>query len=112
VAALATRQHPLKLRRGTQTFSMDVELGEGQQVSHLPPDFSVEHPCFSISRKVETKGTHVVARIDYQSSCAEVAPADYPAFRAAVQKVVTRAEDRIVFGAAREAKGKGEGKKK
>jgi cellulose synthase operon protein C len=102
-AALSTRQHPLRLWRGAESIAMDVDLGEGQQASHLPPDFSVEHACFTVSRASEVKGAHVNVRIRYKNTCAEIAPADYPAFRAAVQKVVARAQDDIVFG----GKGKG-----
>ncbi len=103
VAALAVRQHPLKLWRGVQSLTMDVELGKGQQAFHVPPDFDVQHPCFSLSRKVETRGTHVVVRSFYKNTCAEVAPADYPAFRAAVQKAVARAQDTIVFSSGKSA---------
>ncbi len=106
VAALATRQHPLKLWRGVQSLAMDVELGAGQQALHVPPDFSVEHPCFSLSRKTETRGTHVVVRSSFRNTCAEVAPADYPAFRAAVQKAVARAQDTVVFSVSKDAKAK------
>jgi hypothetical protein len=96
--ALATRQHPLRLWRGTQTFSMDVDLGDGREASHVPVDFSVEHPCFTISRKSEAKGAHVTIRTSYRNTCPEIAPADYPAFRAAVQKAVAREHDNIIFG--------------
>jgi hypothetical protein len=98
VTALATRQHPLKLWRGVQSLAMDVDLGDAQQAFHVPPDFSVEHACFSIARKTESKGAHVVVRSTYKNTCAEIAPADYPVFRAAVQKAVARAQDSVVFG--------------
>ncbi len=103
--ALSTRQHPLRLWRGTQAFTMDVDLGDAQQATRLPADFSVEHPCFSMSRKIETKGAHVVVATRYRNTCAEIGPADYPAFRAAVQKAVAHAQDKIVFGAGKGAKG-------
>ena len=81
---------------------MDVDLGKDQQATHVPPDFRVEHPCFTLSRKAETraepgKGTRIVVRSTYRNTCAEIAAADYPAFRAAVQKVVARSQDTLVF---------------
>jgi hypothetical protein len=96
-AALATRQHPLRLWRGVQELTMDVDLGDKQRTSHVPADFSVEHLCFTVARQTEAKGTHVVVRTKYRNTCAEIAPADYPAFRAAVQKALTKTEDAIVF---------------
>src|SRR6185369_978735 len=85
-AALAARRHPLRLWRGTQTLALDVDLPDKYAPTHVPPDFSVEHRCFTLSRKVETKGTHVSIRTRYQNGCAEIAPGDYPAFREAVHK--------------------------
>jgi tetratricopeptide (TPR) repeat protein/transglutaminase-like putative cysteine protease len=99
-AALATRAYPLRLRRGAEALTMDVDLGEAQRAFHVPADFSVDHPCFTVSRKAETKGTHVVVTASYKNTCAEIAPADYPAFRAAVHKVVARAQEMVVFGPA------------
>jgi tetratricopeptide (TPR) repeat protein len=96
--ALATRRHPLQLWRGTRSLAVEVDLPEGQPVLHLPTDFSVEHPCFTVSRQVATKGTHVSIQARYQNHCAEVAPADYPAFREAVQKALAKTQDTIVFG--------------
>jgi hypothetical protein len=104
-AALSTRQHPLRLWRGAQAFTMDVDLGPGQKASRVPADFSVEHPCFTMSRKVEQKDAHVVVATRYRNTCAEISPADYPAFRAAVQKAVAHAQDEIVFGPAKGARG-------
>jgi hypothetical protein len=101
-AALATRSHPLRLWRGVQEITMNIDLGNDQQAAHVPPDFRVEHPCFTLSRKAETKvdpkGTKVLVRSSYKNTCAEIAPADYPAFRAAVQKAVARSQDTLVFG--------------
>jgi tetratricopeptide (TPR) repeat protein len=101
--ALATRQHPLKLWRGTQSFSLEVDLGEGRTASHVPADFSVEHACFTVSRKTEAKGAKVTVKTFYKNTCPEIAPADYPAFRAAVQKAVAKAQDNIVFGGGKVA---------
>jgi hypothetical protein len=105
-AALATREHPLRLWRGTQKVDLDVDLGEGRTASHVPPSFHVDHPCFSVARTTEAKGSHVTVRATYKNTCAEIAPADYPAFRAAVQKAVARTQDRIVFGGKLAAKKK------
>ncbi|APR79891.1 Transglutaminase-like enzyme [Minicystis rosea] len=96
--ALATREQPLVIPRGTQTFELDAELGEGQEASHLPDDFKVEHACFTVERRSEVKGHHVLVRTSYRNTCAEVAPAEYAGFRAAVQKAAAYAKDKIVFG--------------
>ncbi|MFT3765320.1 MAG: transglutaminase domain-containing protein [Minicystis sp.] len=101
--ALAERQQSLVIARGMQVFELDAELGEGQEVSHLPDDFRVDHACFSVERKSEVKGRHVLVRTSYKNTCAEVMPVDYPAYRAAVQKAAAHAKDKIVFG----PKGKG-----
>jgi hypothetical protein len=105
-AALADRQHPLAIPRGTQAFELDAELGEGQEAWHLPDDFKVEHACFRVERKSEVKGRHVLVRTSFRNACAEIAPADYPAFRAAVQKVAAYERDKIVFGPRGKARSK------
>jgi tetratricopeptide (TPR) repeat protein len=104
-AALASRQHPLRLWRGLEEVTFDADLGPKQKALHLPAELSVEHPCFAVSRKVEVRGSHVVVRSRYRNSCAEIAPADYAAFRVAVQKVVAKAQDAIVFGGSTGGKG-------
>ena len=108
-ATLAERKLPLALWRGVQAFELDAELGEGQEVFHLPPDFEVKHPCFSIERRSEVKGRHLTTKSTYRNACAEIAPADYPAFRVAVQKAVARSQDNLVFGTR--SKGGAGGKK-
>lgn len=96
-ASLAERVHPLVLWRGTQSVEIEAELSEGH-TALLPADFSVEHPCFKIDRKSELKGRRVIVRSTFRNACPEVAPADYPAFRAAVQKAASHAKDKLVFG--------------
>lgn len=75
-----------------------AELGEGQEASHLPDDFEVDHVCFTVERRTEVKGRHVLVRQSYRNTCAEIAPADYAGYRAAVQKAAAYAKDKIVFG--------------
>ncbi len=104
-AALSSRQHPLRLWRGTQSLAMDVDLGPGQEIARLPSDFSVEHACFTMSRKVETKGSHVIVLTRFKNTCPEITPADYPAFRAAVQRVVAHEQDELLFSRKKGAKG-------
>jgi tetratricopeptide (TPR) repeat protein len=100
---LTERKLPLALWRGVQSFELDADLGDKNELFHAPPDFEVKHACFSIERKSEVKGHHLTVKSTYRNTCAEIAPADYPAFRAAVQKAVARSQDNLVFG----AKGKG-----
>jgi tetratricopeptide (TPR) repeat protein/transglutaminase-like putative cysteine protease len=104
---LAERRQPLVLARGTQSIEIDAELGEGQEASHLPADFKVEHACFTVERTTEAKGRHVVVRQSYRNTCPEIAPADYAAYRAAVQKAAAHAKDKIVFGPRGKAKKSG-----
>jgi transglutaminase-like putative cysteine protease/tetratricopeptide (TPR) repeat protein len=106
--ALAERKTPMVIWRGNQSVDVDAELGEGQVASHLPEDFKVEHACFTAERKTEVKGRHVHVRSSYRNTCPVIAPADYPAFRAAVQKAVAKQRDRLVFG----PRGKGGAKPK
>jgi hypothetical protein len=108
-ATLTERKLPLGLWRGVQAFELDAEIGEAQEVFHLPADFEVKHACFSIDRKSEVKGRHLTVKSTYRSTCAEIAPADYPAFRVAVQRAVARSQDNLVFG--QRAKGEAAGKK-
>ena len=96
--SLAERNHPLSIWRGTQALEVEVELAEGHDASRVPDDFKVEHACFTVSRKSEVKGRRVTVRTSYRNGCAEIAPADYPAFRAAVQKAAAHAKDKLVFG--------------
>ena len=59
-------------------------------------------PASTLTRKAETKaepaGTKVIVRSTYRNTCAEIAPADYPAFRAAVERAVAHTQDALVFG--------------
>jgi predicted Zn-dependent protease len=106
VAALASRQHPLRLWRGVEEVTLDADLGAKQHALHLPADLAVEHACFGFSRKVEVHGSHVLVKARYRNTCPEIAPEDYPAFRAAVQKVVAKGHDAIVFGGGKPEKKK------
>jgi len=72
----------------------------------VPPDFSVEHGCFSIQRQTKAISEKVTVRESYRNSCARVEPGEYVGFRAAVQKAVAWAQDNIVFGPAGKKPGK------
>jgi hypothetical protein len=90
-----------------QEIATEIDLGKDQHASHVPPDLKIEHPCFTLTRKAETKadpaGTKVIVRSSYRNTCAEIAPADYPAFRAAVERAVAHTQDALVFGAKQAA---------
>src|SRR4029078_2409278 len=97
-AAPADRKQPLVLWRGAVSFELEADLAPGHEALHLPDDIAVEHACFSMTRKSEAKGRHGTVRTSYKNTCKELAPADYPAFRAAVQKAMAHAQDNLLFG--------------
>ncbi len=101
---LAGRRYPLLLPRGVEELSLELSLPEGQSALHVPGELSVEHTCFAVKRTVKSEGRKVSIRTTARSSCARIEPAEYPAFRAALHKVLVERSDYVTFGAEQKPK--------
>jgi tetratricopeptide (TPR) repeat protein len=98
LVSLPRRETPLQLDvPDTHRYRVETELPEGFEATHVPAEFSVEHACFTAKRTAKAVGRIVTVVTEYQRRCTVVAPADYPAFRDAVQRVVRQFSDEIVF---------------
>lgn len=78
-------------------FDADVTLPDGFEVSRVPPDFTVTHPCFTLARRGRVEGLTVKLRTEYSRSCPEVSVLDYPEFRDAVERAAHALTDDLVF---------------
>lgn len=103
-AKLQARRHPLRLGiHATSTLKTEFRFPAGATVTLLPSAFEVEHKCFTHTRTVQKNapkkgaGAVVVVQDVTTRRCSEVAVDDYPAFRAAVLKVVGRLQDPLAF---------------
>jgi hypothetical protein len=96
--ALKKRETPLRLGApDSSAFDIEATLPEGYQVVHAPKDFTVEHACFSLTRKVAVDGRKLTVRTSYSRRCTDVEVADYAGFRDAVQQAVHQFTDDLVF---------------
>jgi hypothetical protein len=111
--ALKKRETPMQLGPpDSERFDIDVELRPGDRLVHAPPDFTVEHACFSVKRRSRAAEAKLSVRVDYVRRCSNVSVAEYPEFRDAVQRVVRSFDDEIVFGGAEAAAEKRHGAKR
>lgn len=99
---LTERKLPLDLGiKRTYKSTTEVELPKGSAIEYIPPDFSFNYKCFSVSRKGQKSGVKVTITDEYTKECTIIPPEEYVQFKKAVQDVVNRQEDYIIFSAGR-----------
>ena len=97
--ATKTRETPLHFGpTDTSVYDIETVLPAGYVVTHAPKNFTVEHACFAVSRTAKVSGEKVTMHVELQRRCVELAEADYPAYRTAVQRVVRSLDDDLLFG--------------
>jgi tetratricopeptide (TPR) repeat protein len=96
--ALKARETPMRLGPpSSAAYDIDAQLPDGFQVTHAPKDFVVEQACFTLSRKAKVEQRHVAVHLAYQRRCTDVTPADYGAYRDAVQRAKHALDDELLF---------------
>jgi tetratricopeptide (TPR) repeat protein len=100
--ALKKRETPLRLGApDSASYDIETMLPDGFAVTHAPKDFSVEHACFTISRKSKVEGRRLTEKLQYSRRCTDVSVGEYVAFRDAVQAALHQFNDDLVFGRAK-----------
>jgi len=95
---LAERILPMELGIPALTeVTVTVSLPPKAKVLSAPEKFRSDGPCFSVERTAQGGPNALTVTTRYRKECTMLAPADYPAFRAAAQEVVSRQEDYIIF---------------
>jgi transglutaminase-like putative cysteine protease/tetratricopeptide (TPR) repeat protein len=101
LVSLDKRETPLRLGAPFESSStVELSLPDGYAFLHLPPDFAMDHPCVSIRRHVVAAGRTATVSDQVRTSCAEIAPDDYPALRDKLRDADSRLSDEITFGKA------------
>ncbi len=95
---LTTRTLPMELGiKGIMSSAVTVELPTKAKVEFYPKGFKTVGSCFTVERGTKADKNMVNLLTVYTKECTVIDPADYPAFRTAVQDVVSRQEDYIIF---------------
>jgi tetratricopeptide (TPR) repeat protein/transglutaminase-like putative cysteine protease len=103
-AKLLERKLPLEMGIARQlNVNLSIAL-EGRKIVRAPEDFEVEHKCFSYTRKATEQDGKLLVATQFIQRCHRLAAEDYPAFREAAQKVVSRARDSLTVGRKRGGK--------
>jgi hypothetical protein len=98
---LTDRQTPLDLGPPRRTKTQIVfRLGKAVRVTEKPLPVSVVDPCFEAHRSVTGDATTVTLTDDYQQTCPQISVADYPRFRAAMDRARALFDAAVVFDVA------------
>lgn len=98
VTRLESRRTPLRL--GTPDsgrWEVSYEVPAGGRIVRTPEDFSIEHACFSVSRRTVTRGRRATITIEYARTCSEVSPEDYGELRRLAQRAANQLQSEIVL---------------
>jgi hypothetical protein len=95
---LNTRETPMRFGPpDSTTYDIDASVPDGFQVTHTPPDFTVDNSCFHVSRKAKVEGRKLNVRLEFTRRCTDVAIADYAPYRDAVREVTRKLDDDLLF---------------
>ncbi|HHH31060.1 MAG TPA: hypothetical protein ENK57_22315 [Polyangiaceae bacterium] len=95
---LERRRTPLRLGVPDSTrWAVSFEVPRGGRIVRVPEDFSIEHECFTVSRRSQTHGRRATVTVEYSRTCPDISPELYPEFRRQAQRASTRLQDEVVF---------------
>ena len=95
---LERRRTPLRLGvPDSARWEVRFEAPRGGRIVRAPDDFTVEHPCFRVSRQSVTRGRSATVTIDYTRTCTDVSPEDYPELRRQAQRASTQLQAEVVI---------------
>ncbi len=95
---LERRRTPLRLGVPDSTrWAVSFEAPRGGRIVRVPEDFSIEHECFTLTRRSQTRGRRATVTVEYERTCPEISPEMYPEFRRQAQRAATLLHDEVVF---------------
>ncbi len=95
---LERRRMPLRLGvPESARWEIRFEAPPRGRITRTPDDFTVEHPCFSVSRRSVTRGRVATVTIEYSRTCTDVAPDDYPELRRQAQRAANQLQAEVVI---------------
>ncbi len=95
---LESRRTPLRVGvPDSGRWEVSYEVPARARVVRAPEDFSIEHACFSVSRRTVTRGRRATVTIEYQRTCPEVSPDDYGELRRLAQRAANQLQSEIVL---------------
>jgi hypothetical protein len=97
--ALKKRETPLRLGApDSSVYDIEADLPQGYQVVHAPKDFTVDHACFTLSRKAHVEPRKLTLHVEYARRCTDVGTKEYEGYREAVQRAAHLFTDDLTFG--------------
>lgn len=98
LTSLVERRTPLWLGiPETNEWHLTIDLPAGSQVTELPEDFTEQAQCLSLQRVSTQQGAQIDVALKLVRTCSQISPAEYPAFRGHLLKVMNRMEQRLAF---------------
>lgn len=98
VTRLESRRLPLRLGvPDSARWEIRFSAPAGGRIVRTPDDFTVEHPCFRVSRQSRTRGRTATVTIDYTRTCTDVSPEDYPELRRQAQRAQNQLQAEVVI---------------
>lgn len=95
---LERRRTPLRLGVPDSTrWAITFEAPRGGRIARVPAEFTVVNPCFRVARSTSQQGRRATVTVEYERTCAEISPEDYPEFRRQAQRAATLLQDEVVF---------------
>ena len=88
---LESRRLPLRLGPPSSSrWEVRVSAPPGGRIVRAPQSFSVEHPCFSVTRRSSVRGRVATITLETEVTCSEVSSEDYPELRRQAQRAATQ----------------------
>ncbi len=98
---LTDRQTPLELGAPRSSRAqIVVHLGKDVRLVEKPSPVEVVDPCFKVRRTVTGDSATITLEDDFEQTCTEVSVADYPRFRAAMDRARSQLDAAVVFDKA------------
>ena len=97
-STLEVRETPLVLGvLSDLSETLSFVLPEGYLPVHVPADFAVAQPCFTVERHAATTGRTIKVAVSLHRVCDRIQVADYQAFRDTNRDLVSKLRDEISF---------------
>ncbi|MCB9592329.1 MAG: hypothetical protein H6719_06325 [Sandaracinaceae bacterium] len=95
---LERRRTPLRLGvLDSSRWAATFEAPRDGRIVRVPADFTIEHECFTISRRSTMRGRTANVVVEFSRSCPDISPEVYPEFRRQAQRAATLLQDEVVF---------------
>ncbi len=78
-------------------WAVTFEAPRDGRIVRVPEDFTIEHDCFTVSRRSQLRGRTATVTVEFSRSCPEISPEAYPELRRQAQRAATLLSDEVVF---------------